>query len=909
MHTGGGSTWVWATFLEIVAKTGRSHERAVLDPPCSFQANATTGVYLKPAVKVNGLLRTPTAYGDRSVVLIAFQLHDAMHNTQVETAGLNVSATITHDATQDRVFIMCNVSGLSFKRSHYLGQCHLESLPSPWFQVSSTSTASVVISVAYRGQDACYEKLERKLTLMGVPSWFQSRTLQGGSDWLPTGYSSLPAQAFATLPISPLRHNEVFPVQIYAKTGGQALSGFDVDLNFNPKKLGYISSTSSSSFQSLVLEHGPSSVRAKASGLMSGITPAEVTGSSVHLFTVWMQFLPDTDGEHRFLLQILTRSLANLGGALVTEYATGFVTDYGAEKQAIQRRSVAEVGIFVYSPTGYVANTAVFMGGQKRYPLTVIVLRDLDTNIDDHIIGTSSADCQAATTSFSLEQCDIVVTDQHHAPEALDDDGVSGNASVSVTYGSFHSVVSLKVTRSSRPSAICLQHLVALLPLETEQHSESFCVYWGPTDTYEAPGGGSCHLCSQVYYPRHISISVGDRVLNRIAGAPPPPPSAPPESRTGRRLSETSSSSTTTTTSTTDTGIVNTTNTTRCKDIFYQWTSVILDVDGLLATQLVTFDTDDPSVAEVTRKNKLNGLGAGNATLFLSGPGVSPANLSFEVSDEPVHAVEMISRLTTDVWWEVAPPKMLQAWDSFVASAMLVQKLHKEGSSGRIESVVLWSDGTEQSVPHQFERGYDEMYHETTNQMNLLITSPRQDYSTWIGSVPFAALREVGELFSSEWRVCGVTIASSRSWVAIDLPMPLYMNVTWTSDRLTPYGNDASMTPISVPTVAGLIVLVTFDNGDVRDFSLDPRVNHTIQELHCATLEDGNVTMASVPGDECANISVVTRIPIFEQTYGIMESTINSVDVTVDRRAEWTRQTSRPVVYLQHFTVTVRWHT
>ena len=141
----------------------------------------------------------------------------------------------------------------------------------------------------------------------------------------------------------------------------------------------------------------------------------------------------------------------------------------------------------------------------------------------------------------------------------------------------------------------------------------------------------------------------------------------------------------------------------------FQWTLVTLEVDGLDATPLVSFTTDDADIASVSERNKLTGHAVGSATVHLDGRPASFASVTVQVSPETVTVRYLKSRLVTSVVWELAPPDELAASLAFSSSVLARHELQSVLDSGRIVARVEWSDGTAQDIPHTYAPGVDEL--------------------------------------------------------------------------------------------------------------------------------------------------------------------------------------------------------
>ena len=238
-------------------------------------ATSNMNVPLAPPVAVRGVLRTSEAYVDRSVVLAAFELRDAVGNSRVSTGGVSVTLSVS-DGSGNSQGAICALGGLSMPLRHYLGFCKLPSMPLGWFTSAGTATASLTLSVD--DQEVASEALSGSITLQQQPTWYGTLASQFSA-----------ATAFAVLPVSPVYALESFDMPIYVHTGGYAVSTFWVWLMLDLDVVDYISFSQSSLYQTATLDYGGTSnevLRFKAVGLQGSTTDAMVTGTSLQLLTV-----------------------------------------------------------------------------------------------------------------------------------------------------------------------------------------------------------------------------------------------------------------------------------------------------------------------------------------------------------------------------------------------------------------------------------------------------------------------------------------------------------------------------------------------------------------------------------------------------------------------------------------------
>ena len=269
--------------------------------------DSTQDAALARASSVRGVLRTTSTYVDRRGVQVAFQLHDARGNVRVLTSGIAVEMRLSTSGLSS-VSTTCNVDGLNHASSHYLGYCAVE-LPHAWF--ASSRVASATLSVSYGGEQVAAIVLTTPVQVVQRPSWY------GAHD---SRFSS--ATAFGVLPASPLYADEQFSLELYAHTGGFALSTFWVWATIDVAKLNYHSFTQSSLFRTVGMDRGGSdgqTLRFAAVGLQGSTTDAQVTSTALHLVTVRLSIKPGTvGGVHDGAVTVYARQFVNPGSNVRT---------------------------------------------------------------------------------------------------------------------------------------------------------------------------------------------------------------------------------------------------------------------------------------------------------------------------------------------------------------------------------------------------------------------------------------------------------------------------------------------------------------------------------------------------------------------------------------------------------------
>ena len=331
-----------------------------------------------------------------------------------------------------------------------------------------------------------------------------------------------------------------------------------------------------------------------------------------------------------------------------------------------------------------------------------------------------------------------------------------------------------------------------------------------------------------VYTPQSISLEIEDPTLNRFSAA------------NGDAISTCSSGGR--------------------SSYPYQRTRIRAFADGLDATPLVSFTTQQASVAGVTsaRHDIIEGRQAGQTTVHLGGLlGKEPAE-AIEVSDTLVFASTLVARVITSASWVAAgqPPSEYTFGETFLASVEVSSVMTAEGDSGRMFSRVVWSDGYGEDVGYDPVPTLEEMQ-VASSSSGVALTPPSGGESFFQVGVAVGALRECSTAMTVNWTVCSVTVVSGELPLYLDLPDPLRVEVAIAQARLTPRDNDARLAPIDVPTSSALRVLVDFDDGSQRTMSTDARVTYSSPDPECALTDDADNIITIVPSATCASVMVV----------------------------------------------------
>ena len=303
--------------------------------------------------------------------------------------------------------------------------------------------------------------------------------------------------------------------------------------------------------------------------------------------------------------------------------------------------------------------------------------------------------------------------------------------------------------------------------------------------------------------------------------------------------------------------------------LHYQWTTVSATTNGLDATPLVTFRTNNSLVASIPvarlLSNKVIGHAPGSVSVQLTGRPLTFASVSLTVSDTPVSADGLISRVITSVDWVSIPTV---ASNTFAASAIVRQELTAEGSTGSIFVRVFWNDGTSEDVPYDFAAGTNELNVTSLSPLNLAVGATS---ALWTATVPVGAVAGCGEMLETTWTICGHSVATARSLVHVNLPNAVAIHISASHSRLASPSDDATATGIDVQSTALITVHVEFDDGSARDMTRDDRTIYHLYDSACAGIVKLDTAIALNVHAGVVQCSSVT-LGAFISVYGLTQN-------------------------------------
>ena len=394
------------------------------------------------------LVRTDVLYEGRNTLRVPYQLRDEAGNTQVLTSGLQVELTLRHEGgvletTVRSCPLQSSVTGI--------GECALV-LPSSWFSVAATASAS--IAVRY-GSDAAVASISAgNVTLQPIVPY---------AGLVSAGMSVSTAQA-------PLFPADRFSVRIDAHTGpeGYALLLWKFTLLYDARVLRLISWSYTTRYQTPTDFHdGAGELISLASGLGEGVSNAAVTGqANLHLADLVFEVVGSAtpDYLHEGVLNMTVDSMVNQGTLEYLANVPAEIVDArggGYTSGELRVVPVTVAGLFASAAVAELVNTAVLDGVDVESTVTAVELFN----------RAGSPPSPASSNSFSCTS------------------GTAAN--VLSLSGSGDCVV--RISRSHTAGAASAS--VSMLSLR---------------------GGGTTSVPLRVWYPSGVGVRAEDLDLNRI---------------------------------------------------------------------------------------------------------------------------------------------------------------------------------------------------------------------------------------------------------------------------------------------------------------------------------------------------------------------------------------------------------
>ena len=169
----------------------------------------------RPAASHSILVQTPHVYPNLATLAVLIQSYDEFGHSDVSSAALSLSAGLVGASSLSvSSYTTTGPAGARYTRRYET------TIPVSWFSTASESgsTATVSSSLSPDGTQTA------SLMVYGTPSWFFERLSSAGI----AGYMT--SDAAGTTPAQTMRLGDAFYLQLYAHTGGQDMSSFEVKI-------------------------------------------------------------------------------------------------------------------------------------------------------------------------------------------------------------------------------------------------------------------------------------------------------------------------------------------------------------------------------------------------------------------------------------------------------------------------------------------------------------------------------------------------------------------------------------------------------------------------------------------------------------------------------------------------------
>ena len=354
----------------------------------SFKATAADGTLdlvspsnpgatsLEQATTVDMALKTRNVYVDSLDVEVAYQLHDAKGRTSVLLTGMSVTLTVTHQSTGESMTSSCN----SPSASTGVGLCSSSlSWSSNWFNASTATYATAQVTLSYS-------------TVMATSNVEQ---ISLGREPVHDAIAS--AGMHATLPFHPLLPGETFTAVVYAYTGVQVMTIWDMTFSFDTSLLNFVKATTSTLYNAAVVTHSSSTgtISMSTSGKKSSASDSQLKsasgglGEGVKIITLTFRTKSTSvGGKYSDVLRWVINSMTNKGNvAFVTNgvdadgvTAPVQVNDARGGAQSNFELDVYDleyVSLFAYSALNVLVNTAPLTNNALLQTLTAVAVRNV----------------------------------------------------------------------------------------------------------------------------------------------------------------------------------------------------------------------------------------------------------------------------------------------------------------------------------------------------------------------------------------------------------------------------------------------------------------------------------------------------------------------------------------------------
>ncbi|KAL1499209.1 hypothetical protein AB1Y20_013717 [Prymnesium parvum] len=737
-------------------------------------------VQLSPPSSIRAIVRTPRVWVDRRLFRLAFQLQDANGHPNVDTSAVNVEYIISR-ADGSSVNGTCDASSI-------VGFCADSSLPGTdsWFAGSGAVLAEIKVTLWVNSVLVASATLSSHLIFVPQPSWYKPglrSSVSGNTLTIPSGAGIDSGGVFVTLPASNVYQSEAFDVFMYANTASFVLSSMTVELMYDASLLECAlgcdaSFETNSDFNAPAFLSTPGQLSFSITGVRDGTPNSATIGTAIFLLRVQLQFNPAVAsgvyGSSVLGLYPRAETLANTGGLAFVSASRG-----------VQR--------------GVVFDRRDAVNSYGEMEVSSPVSRGIFAYMERPVLLNSALSSIFSEAAQAYTPVVLRVTSDSRYSDAWADSITPSSCEVGSP-----STVALVLDGCS--FTVNLTQSASDVPMNVS--------YTDGNTTFRAS------LTFGVFVPDSIVMTAEDLILNRIEdlhGTTVPQCSSGSRTRypyQSTRLRATSSASS-----------------------LPGAAPLAIDI-----TSLVSFSVDAPGIASVGLDddwNLLSGRSVGSAAVRLgsqSAPVLRSPILVVDVSNSPVSAVAMVSRVITDVTWSETPAFWFTFGSSVAAAVLVGQIFAAEGDSGLLYSTVTWSDGASEAVGIKAWAGLDEIAQPSFNP-NIVVYAPLGESNSeqfWKVGVAVGAINECIVTVVVNWTVCGTTVATSTVPIHLNLPDPTEVQLSAADTRLTGANDDARLAPISLPVSTQLRVLVSFGDGTTKDMTTDTRVSYAVADARCA---------------------------------------------------------------------------
>ena len=210
--------------------------------------------------------------------------------------------------------------------------------------------------------------------------------------------------------------------------------------------------------------------------------------------------------------------------------------------------------------------------------------------------------------------------------------------------------------------------------------------------------------------------------------------------------------------------------------------------------------------------------------------------------------------------------KQFSHTDSFAVTAVASNSMTREGDAAQVFVNMKTGDDAFVSVP--------------SNQLNVTSSVLTVSQDTVL-TVPIGAAKAEGcDLVFVSWWSCGVSVASVRPFVSLELPAVVSIALTAYPTTIFSRADPLAYAPVYAPTSTRLTVIVSFEDKQKRDFSTDSRASFVVDQRTLAEVyqtNDGRRHLR-VPGNHLGHGKVLVTVELGKYAPGIKGSTTVTVD-------------------------------